>query len=394
MAPFIQAVEPPAGIPRRGKNYYSVRHTVFEIDSEYVPIKPLGMGSYGVVCSALNVRTGEKVAIKKILDVFGHPTTAVRTLREMMILRQIKHHNVIALKDVMVPSLKKSFQEIYLVYELMDTDLTHVIRSMQPLSGDHIKYFLYQILRGLHHIHSANVLHRDLKPSNILVDADCELKICDFGLSRTTAKEESEFMTEYVVSRWYRAPELLLGSYNYGPSVDMWSVGCIFAELLGRKPIFCGSNSLNQLQVIIDVLGTQKEEDLKFIQSARSRRYIESLPYSSGTPLLTLFPGADPVGLDLLAKMLVFEPNKRITVAKALKHPYLGDWHDPGTERPAQFQVKLDRVVEGMEEKAIRKLMWEEVLYNHPDLDVQESPSLPGCFAMLESSVDVSNFGL
>lgn len=289
-----------------------------------------------VVCSALNEKTGEKVAIKKILHVFENSTTSLRTLREMMILRQLSHDNVIELKDVMVPSSGTSFKEIYLVYDLVDNDLSRIIWSKQLLSGDHIKCFIYQILGGVNYIHSANVLHRDLKPDNILINANCDLKICDFGLARTTAKEESEFMTNYVVGRWYRAPELLLGSYNYRPSVDVWSVGCIFAALLLRNPIFCGIDSTNQLQVVLNVFGTQKEEDLEFIQSERSRLYIRSVPHPNGTPLSTLFPSVDPMCLDLLEKTLVFNPNKRITVAEALKHPFIGDLYDLRTDSPAQ----------------------------------------------------------
>jgi serine/threonine protein kinase len=248
---------------------------------------------------------------------------------------------------------------VYLVYELMDTDLHQIIRSAQPLSDDHCQYFVYQLLRGLKYIHSAGVLHRDLKPSNLLLNANCDLKICDFGLARTTV--EKEFMTEcapcspmalqqgprmstcrriqcpeiqrrlsawhtddipawpphtqqskrvgclgfragrrlreilrgaltesvggewgphrYVVTRWYRAPELLLSCSEYTTSIDVWSVGCIFAELLGRKPLFPGKDYVHQLNLITKVVGSPTEEDLHFIHSEKARRYIRSLPH-------------------------------------------------------------------------------------------------------------------
>lgn len=199
---------------------------------------------------------------------------------------------------------------------------------------------------------------------NILINCNCNLKICDFGLARTVARDESEFMTEYVVTRWYRAPELLISSYNYGPAIDVWSVGCIFAELLGRRPIFPGTNSLNQLNHIINVLGTQKEADLAFIQSPRSKEFIKSLPYARGIPLSSLFPLADPLGLDLLEKMLVFSPDKRITVLEALQHPYMAGLYDPEIQRPAHCQVTVD-VEEGMKENMTREVMWDEMLHFH-----------------------------
>ncbi|XP_031394114.1 mitogen-activated protein kinase 7-like [Punica granatum] len=373
MAPPIQGALPPDGIRRRGKNYYSVCNHVFEMDAKYKPLKPLGAGAYGVVCSALDKKTNKKVAVKKISKLFEDHTTAVRTLREMAILRQVRHANVIPLKDVMVPSLKTKFKDIYLVFELMDTDLSHIIKSSQGLSANHVKFMVFQILCGLCYIHSANVLHRDLKPSNILINSNCDLKIGDFGLARTTAQDDSEFMTGYVVSRWYRAPEVLLGSYNYGQAIDVWSAGCTFAELLGRRPIFPGTCSENQLQCIISVLGTQKEADLEFIQSAMARKYVKSLPHCRGIPLSSLFPLADPLELDLLEKMLVFDPRKRITASEALKHPYLEDIYDPTVDCPAQFQVKID-VEEGVKEKVMRKLMWDEVVYSHPELALNHGP--------------------
>lgn len=158
--------------------------------------------------------------------------------------------------------------------------------------------------RGLKYLHSANVLHRDLKPGNLLVNANCELKICDFGLARTS-RDSGQFMTEYVVTRWYRAPELLLCCDNYGTSIDVWSVGCIFSEILGRKPIFPGTECLSQLKLIISVLGSQNEENLNFIDNPKAKRFIRTLPFSRGTSLSSLYPSADPLALDLLQMMLL-----------------------------------------------------------------------------------------
>ncbi|KAK5843746.1 hypothetical protein PVK06_006204 [Gossypium arboreum] len=359
-------VEPPNGVKPRGKHYYSMWQTLFEIDTKYVPIKPIGRGAYGIVCSSINRETNEKVAIKKIHNVFENRVDALRTLRELKLLRHIHHENVIALKDVMMPIHRASFNDVYLVYELMDTDLHQIIKSPQPLSNDHCKYFIFQLLRGLKYLHSANILHRDLKPGNLLVNANCDLKICDFGLARTSRGNE-QFMTEYVVTRWYRAPELLLCCDNYGTSIDVWSVGCIFAEILGRKPIFPGTECLNQLKLIINVLGSQQEADLAFIDNPKARRYIKSLPYSRGIHFSHLYPHADPLAIDLLQRMLVFDPYKRITVMEALLHPYMSGLYDPRRNPPAQVPINLD-IDENMGEHMIREMVWIEMLHYHPEV--------------------------
>ncbi|PQP96398.1 phosphatidylinositol/phosphatidylcholine transfer protein SFH12 isoform X2 [Prunus yedoensis var. nudiflora] len=331
-------VEPPDGIRHRGKHYYSMWQTLFEVDTKYVPIKPIGRGAYGIVCSSINRVTNEKVAIKKINNVFENRIDALRTLRELKLLRHIRHENVIALKDVMIS---------------------------YPQDNDHCKYFLFQLLRGLKYLHSANILHRDLKPGNLLINANCDLKICDFGLARTSGGT-GQFMTEYVVTRWYRAPELLLCCDNYGTSIDVWSVGCIFAEILGRKPIFPGTECLNQLKLIINVLGSQHEPDLSFIDNPKARKYIKSLPYSRGTHFSRLYPQADPLAIDLLQRMLVFDPTKRISVTEALQHPYMSGLYDPRCNPPAQVPINLD-IDENLAEPMIREMMWHEMLHYHPE---------------------------
>ncbi|KAF3794803.1 Mitogen-activated protein kinase 3 [Nymphaea thermarum] len=363
-------VDPPNGVGNKGKHYYSMWQTLFEVDTKYIPIKPIGRGAYGIVCSSINRETNEKVAIKKIHNAFDNRVDALRTLRELMLLRHLRHENVIALKDIMLPTNRSNFRDVYLVYELMDTDLHQIIKSSQALSNDHCQYFLFQLLRGLKYLHSANILHRDLKPGNLLVNANCDLKICDFGLARTSSGK-GEFMTEYVVTRWYRAPELLCCD-NYGPSIDVWSVGCIFAELLGRKPIFPGKECLDQLKLIINVLGSMEECNFDFIDNPRARKYLKSLPFSPGTPLARLYPHANPLAIDLLQRMLVFDPSKRISVADALQHPYMAPLYDPRVDPPAQVPIILD-LDEDLSEDMIRELMWKEMLHYHPEVTLANS---------------------
>lgn len=179
----------------------------------------------------------------------------------------------------------------------MEADLHQIIRSEQSLTDAHYQYFIYQICRGLKYIHSANVLHRDLKPGNLLVNADCELKICDFGLARGLSdSQDTGFMTEYVATRWYRAPEIMLAHRNYTKAIDMWSVGCILAELLGGKPLFKGRDYVDQLNQILGVLGTPDDATLTRIGSERAQIYLRSLPKTKTVPWKHLYPAASPAG--------------------------------------------------------------------------------------------------
>ena len=340
---------------------------LFEVKKKYVPIKPIGKGAYGIVCSAKDEKQNTKVAIKKITNAFENVVDAKRTLREIKLLRHLRHENVVPITDCMLPSKEEeyNFNDVYVMYELMDTDLHQIIRSDQPLTDDHCQYFIYQLLRGLKYIHSADVLHRDLKPSNLLLNANCDLKICDFGLARTNTQDKNrDFMTEYVVTRWYRAPELLLSCAEYTVAIDVWSCGCILAELLGRKPLFPGKDYVHQLNLITKVIGTPDEQDLYFVTSDKARRYLRQLPYSKPMDFKRLYPEANPLACDLIEKMLIFNPEKRINVEECLKHPYLASLHDTNDEPVANapFTFAFEQHNGGeMSEETVRRLIFQEL---------------------------------
>ncbi|RVW74738.1 Mitogen-activated protein kinase-like D5 [Vitis vinifera] len=226
------------------------------------------------------------------------------------------------------------------------------------------QYFLYQILRGLKYIHSANVLHRDLKPSNLLLNANCDLKICDFGLARVTS--ETDFMTEYVVTRWYRAPELLLNSSDYTVAIDVWSVGCIFMELMDRKPLFPGRDHVHQLRLLMELIGTPSEAELGFLNE-NAKRYIRQLPIYRRQTFTEKFPQVHPVAIDLVEKMLTFDPRQRITVEEALAHPYLTSLHDISDEPICTTPFSFDFEQHALSEEQMKELIYREALAFNPE---------------------------
>ncbi|KAF5442011.1 hypothetical protein F2P56_026739 [Juglans regia] len=356
------------GIPTHGGRYvqYNVYGNLFEVSRKYVPpIRPIGRGAYGIVCAAVNAETREEVAIKKIGNAFDNRIDAKRTLREIKLLRHMDHENVIALKDIIRPPQKENFNDVYIVYELMDTDLHQIIRSNQQLTDDHCRYFLYQLLRGLKYVHSANVLHRDLKPSNLLLNANCDLKIGDFGLARTTS--ETDFMTEYVVTRWYRAPELLLNCSEYTAAIDIWSVGCILGEIMTRQPLFPGKDYVHQLRLITELIGSPDDSSLGFLRSDNARRYVRQLPQFPKQEFSSRFTNMSPGAVDLLEKMLVFDPNRRITVDEALYHPYLAPLHDINEEPVCPSPFSFDFEQPSFTEENIKELIWRETVKFNPD---------------------------
>merc|ERR1712136_222794 len=315
--------------------------------------------------------TQTKVAIKKI-SPFEHQTYCQRTLREIKILTRFNHENIIDIRDILRAPTADLMKDVYIVQCLMETDLYKLLKT-QRLSNDHICYFLYQILRCLKYIHSANVLHRDLKPSNLLLNTTCDLKICDFGLARVADPEHDHtgFLTEYVATRWYRAPEIMLNSKGYTKSIDIWSVGCILSEMLSNRPIFPGKHYLDQLNLILGILGSPSQEDLNCIINEKARGYLMSLPPKPKVPWPKLFPKADAKALDLLDKMLTFNPHRRIKVEEALAHPYLDTYYDPQDEPVAQEPFKFEMEFDNLPKERLKQLIFEETGNFRPRIQSQ-----------------------
>lgn len=297
--------------------------TSFEVTTRYVDLQPVGMGAFGLVCSAKDQLTGTSVAIKKIMKPFSTPVLSKRTYRELKLLKHFQHENIISLCDVFISPL----EDLYFVTELLGTDL-HRLLTSRPLEKQFIQYFLYQILRGLKYVHSAGVVHRDLKPSNILVNENCDLRICDFGLARIQDPQ----MTGYVSTRYYRAPEIMLTWQKYDVAVDIWSTACIFAEMLEGKPLFPGKDHVHQFSIITELLGTPPDDVIDTICSENTLRFVKSLPKRDRMPFKNKLQTTDPEALDLLERMLVFDPKKRIDASRALAHSYVGPYHDPTDE--------------------------------------------------------------
>lgn len=452
----------------------------WEIGSDFEVVKILGKGSYGEVCEAIHKPTKTTVAIKKVKGLFEDLVDCKRVLREVCILKRLQHPNVVKLYEILEPSDLKSFDCIYLVMEYAQSDIKKLVKSAIHLQMVHVQKLVYNLIVGLKHIHSADVLHRDMKPANILLNEDCTVKICDFGLARSTVgvegtsltlmkkyvknleefnvasddedvgiknsqpaqirkpsademsdlssksgtkpMEEDKKITEevkkkeiqtqikktkelrrsmkrhltgHVVTRWYRCPELILLEKDYGPAVDMWSVGCIFAELLSmikenaatytdRHPLFPGNSCFplspdnkvsvkkggfpashsDQLNVIFDVIGTPTEEDYSFVTDTKAIEYLKTFLPRKKINFKTRYPGAPDNALDLLNRLLVFNPFFRITVEECLNHNFLAAVRDKSLETRAPTPVVLSFEKEvDLSEKRLRELFLEEINY-------------------------------
>ncbi len=423
----------------------------WEIGDDYEITKIVGKGSYGDVAEAIHKPTKKKVAIKRIYRVFEDVVDCKRIVREIAILRRMKHPNVVGLFDIVEPTDLTAFDTLYLVMEYCQSDAKKLVKSATHLQMPHIQVLLYNLMCGLKYVHSAAVIHRDLKPANILLNEDCSVKICDFGLARSVAGVETNFksmapatgekpeaakpapvsvpapkaaaaektedqkkkeiskqlvrtkdarknmkreLTGHVVTRWYRAPELILLEKDYGPAIDIWSVGCIFAELLSmmkehaptyldRKPLFPGSScfplspdhkaekkhgfphsSTDQLNVIFDIIGTPNEEEKSFVTDTKALEYMKTFTPRPRVDFRELYPAASKEAIDLINKMLLFNPYYRITVDEVLAHPYFESVRDKAKEVVASQQIVLSFEKEGdLDAPRLRELFIDEIKY-------------------------------
>jgi len=280
----------------------------------------IGEGTYGVVYKAIDRRTNEFVALKKIrleADEEGVPATAIR---EISLLKELDHDNIVRLNDVVHKDKK-----LYLVFEYLNQDLKKYMDTAPPsgITPRHVQSFLRQMIAGINYCHSHRILHRDLKPQNLLIDTSGALKLADFGLARAFGVPVRSY-THEVVTLWYRAPEILLGARHYSTPVDVWSIGCMFAELVNKTPLFPGDSEIDEIFRIFRSFGTPNEKVWPGVTSLPD--YKHTFPEWSAQPLTNLIKGSlTESGLHLLQEMLHYEPKKRISAKRAMSHPYFDE---------------------------------------------------------------------
>ncbi|XP_058803445.1 stress-activated protein kinase JNK [Phymastichus coffea] len=372
--------------------FYTVEvgDTKFTILKRYQNLKPIGSGAQGIVCAAYDTVTAQNVAIKKLSRPFQNVTHAKRAYREFKLMKLVNHKNIIGLLNAFTPQRSlDEFQDVYLVMELMDANLCQVIQM--DLDHERMSYLLYQMLCGIKHLHSAGIIHRDLKPSNIVVKSDCTLKILDFGLARTAGT--TFMMTPYVVTRYYRAPEVILGM-GYKENVDIWSVGCIMGEMIRGGVLFPGTDHIDQWNKIIEQLGTPAPEFMQRLQPT-VRNYVENRPRYPGYPFERLFPDVlfpsdssehnrlkASQARDLLSRMLVIDPERRISVDDALLHNYINVWYDEGevnAPAPGPYDHSVDEREHTVDQW--KELIYQEVMEyetSHNTASASQSPDTAG----------------
>lgn len=292
------------------------------------PLTSSWTGTYGVVYKARSKKTQQLVALKKIRlenEDEGVPSTAIR---EITVLKELVHPNVVGLDDVIMQE-----NRLYLVFEFLSMDLKKYIDTQSPLDKNLVRSYTYQILEGILFCHQRRIIHRDLKPQNLLISKDGVIKLADFGLARAFGIPVRVY-THEVVTLWYRSPEVLLGVQRYATPIDIWSIGCIFAEMVTGNALFHGDSEIDQLFRIFRSLGTPSEETWPGVSTMPD--FKPTFPNWKSNVLKSLVPGITDDGLDLLEKMLIYNPNNRISAKAALLHPYFD-----GLDRKSLPSAKL-----------------------------------------------------
>lgn len=347
--------------------------SIFRVPVHLDLVKKIGTGAYGKVASFVDTRTGEKIAVKKISSAFDDLVDGKRILREVKLLRHFDHENIIRIFD-MYPPDSPDFDDIYIVTDLMDTDLHNVIYSRLKLEEDHHRFFMYQLLRGLVYLHNGSIVHRDLKPANLLVNNNCDLKICDFGLARvlTCFEEGDPFgQTDYVVTRFYRAPEVVLLASQYTKSIDIWAAGCILCELITRQPLFAGKDYKDQIRKILAVLGTPTDEEMRWLpEDGVGRRFITKCPLAEKVGWAQVLPTASDVAREAVGAMLRFDPAARCEVQDALRLPYFQQTYKEADISKDMRLNKVDWSFDDFEptRALLQKYIYLECARFHPEL--------------------------
>jgi serine/threonine protein kinase len=349
-------------------------------------IKQLGSGSYGTVHLCEDTRTGTQVAVKHVKKAAAHGKSMIREIR---LLARLRHDNLLHLLDLpAVPS--PDFSDIFLVLPYMPADLLKVIHlKNQPLTDKHVQVIITQILRALGHLHMAGVAHRDLKPANVLISGDCKVKICDFGLARgdmrlgeTDECDEPDraegVLTEYVVTRWYRAPEVMLLPKQYNTAVDIWAVGCILGEILLHRAMFQGKNHVDMVCKFAEILGTPTDAELEWLpRDTDAHRFVKKVcPPSTGVPFETLFPKSTQECRSLLRELLRWHPGQRPTAQQAQEHDYLKAYlpkEKPPAPEPFDWSFDGFRATE----KAVQERLYRECARYHPEIMERDAISMP-----------------
>ena len=285
--------------------------------NEFRKVRKIGEGTYGEVYEAIDTTNNRRVAMKKMRIENKDEGIPITALREMCILKHLRHENVVQLYEII-----QDVDKIVLIFEYADMDLKIYVDKEKGIKDlKLIQQFTLQILNGLYYCNINRIIHRDLKPQNLLlITSEMKLKLCDFGLSRMFSLPMGK-MTHEIITLWYRPPEVLLGIENYTTKVDSWSIGCIMAEMITGKPLFPGDSEIGQLFKIFQIMGTPNEESWPGITKLKD--YSINFPQWKPKKLKDLFPNFDKDGLDLMEKFLQMDPDKRITIKDALNHPFL-----------------------------------------------------------------------